>query len=245
MSHEDVRQPGLRLPALDGNPYEEAVAEHEQRPDDAEFLHLLRRYGFAVPSRAALDLLAAHSPAGVVEIGAGTGYWARLLHEHGVDVVAYDLAPPPAEMNPWFAGQQPWYPVQQGTEQRVLDHPDRTLLLVWPTRNENWAADAAQLHLDGGGEYLVYVGEEPGGRTGDLRLHALLGLVDGCLACAYGVLTAPCTCGVTDRWRLLQRLALPMWQGEDQRLYLFTRPARRDIPRVKRPSPWFRGRSRG
>ena len=244
MGYEDVQQPWLRLPALDGNPYADAVAEREHRPDDEEFLNLLCRYGFAVPSPAALDLVAAHSPAGVVEIGAGTGYWARLLHERGVDDVAYDIAPPPAETNPWFAGQEPWYPVQEGTEQRVLEHLDRTLVLVWPTRNENWAADAAQLHLDGGGRYLVYVGEEPGGRTGDLRLHALLGLVDGCLACAYGVLTAPCTCGVTERWRLLRRLDLPMWHEEDQRLYLFTHPTRRERTRANRRPRWLGGTAR-
>ena len=243
MSQEAVQPPKLRLPALDGNPYADAVAERAHRPDDEEFLNLIRRYGFAVPSRAALDLVAAHSPAGIVEIGAGTGYWARLLYERGVDVVAYDIAPPPAETNPWFAGQPPWYPVHEGTEQRVLKHPDRTLLLVWPTRNENWAADAAQLHLDGGGEYLVYVGEEPGGRTGDLRLHALLGLVDGCLACAYGILTAPCTCGVTERWRLVRRLDLPMWHGEDQRLYLFTRPPQ--PARAGKRARWLRSAARG
>jgi hypothetical protein len=30
----------------------------------------------------------------VVEVGAGTGYWAALLRARGVDVVAYDVRPP-------------------------------------------------------------------------------------------------------------------------------------------------------
>jgi hypothetical protein len=51
-------------------------------------------YTLSVPTEPALGAIAEASPHGVVEVGAGTGYWARLLHDCGVDVVAYDLAPP-------------------------------------------------------------------------------------------------------------------------------------------------------
>jgi len=50
------------------------------------------RYAWAVPCTEALTALRRLSP--LVEIGAGTGYWARLLAGHGADVAAYDLAPP-------------------------------------------------------------------------------------------------------------------------------------------------------
>lgn len=183
------------------------------------------RFGFAVPDDRALDLIARHSPGGVVEIGAGTGYWARLLADRGVDVVAYDIAPPPAPDNSWFAGQQPWHPVIAADERIVTRHADRTLLLVWPTRDEDWAADAALLHLEGGGRRLVYVGEPPGGRSGDARLHAVLGLAEGCLACAYGVTDVPCTCGVGTRWTVLQQLPLPRWGDREDTLYLCAPPA--------------------
>lgn len=49
-------------------------------------------YAFGVPTDAALDAIAARGP--VVELGAGTGYWAALLRQAGCDVVAYDITPP-------------------------------------------------------------------------------------------------------------------------------------------------------
>lgn len=174
--------------------------------------------------------IADHSPHGVVEVGAGLGYWARLLADRGVDVVAYDIAPPPSPDNRWFAGVHPWFPVAAADERVVAEHPDRTLVLIWPTPRQTWGADAALLHAASGGRRLVYVGEPPGGRTGDAGLHAVLGLVDRCLACAYGVLDVPCTCGVMAQWRLIEERPLPSWRGWDDRLYLFG-PIAPPVPR--------------
>ena len=44
----------------------------------------IARYGFAVPNDEALDLIVAWSPEGVVELGAGVGYLARLLADRGM-----------------------------------------------------------------------------------------------------------------------------------------------------------------
>lgn len=230
------------VPGEVGNPYLDAYERWRTTPHDPEVREdLIRTFGFAIPSAEALLLIAVHSPAGVIEIGAGTGYWARLLADRGVDVVAFDIAPPPSEDNFWFAGEEPWFPVAAGDHHVVEYFADRTLLLVWPTRNEDWAADAAQRYLEAGGQRLVYVGEPPGGRTGDLRLHALLDLVGPCLACAYGVTNAPCTCAVTVRWRRLAELPLPRWDDREDRMYVFGppgqgRPSRRWTRRF-RPRP--------
>lgn len=182
---------------------------------------LVERFGFAVPDEPALQAIIDHSPDGVVEIGAGLGYWAHLLADRGADVVAYDIAPPPSPDNTWFAGREPWFPVAAGDERVVAAHATRTLLLVWPTRNEDWGADAVLQHGSGGGQRLVYVGEPPGGRTGDSRLHAALGLTGRCLACTYTVMDAACTCGVIASWRLIEEMPLPSWDGGDDRLHLF------------------------
>ena len=45
---------------------------------------LIARYAFAVPSADAVALIAEVSPDGVVEIGAGAGYWAHVLDGAGV-----------------------------------------------------------------------------------------------------------------------------------------------------------------
>jgi hypothetical protein len=183
----------------------------------------IRRYGFAVPTAEALDVIAACSPRGVVELGAGTGYWARLLHDRGVDVVAYDLDPPPAAANRWFAGTEPWHPIEHGDEQAASRHADRTLLLVWPTRGEIWPADAVEGFHRAGGTTLVYVGEGPGGRCGDERFHALLGAIDHCYACEYGLTDAACTCDAIAVWSEVRSVDIPRWEGCDDRLRVYER----------------------
>ena len=63
----------------------------------------------------ALALLAARAP--LVEVGAGTGYWAAALRRRGVDVLAYDLNPPAAdaaETNAYHGRLPPFTEVQRG-----------------------------------------------------------------------------------------------------------------------------------
>ena len=226
------------------NPYLDAWRRRRHDPRAPGRDELLVQFGFAVPDDAALARVARHSPNGVVEIGAGLGYWARLLADRGTDVVAYDIVPPPAPDNQWFARVDPGVPVAPGSERAAREHPDRTLLLVWPTRNEDWGADAALAHAAGGGQRLVYVGEPPGGRTGDARLHAALGLAGRCLACSYGVIDVPCTCGVTTQWQLIEELLLPRWDDGDDRLYVFGPPAPSATQRRTGLSGVRRGRRR-
>jgi hypothetical protein len=98
--------------------------------------HTVRRagcstYAWAIPSEEALDLIAQHGP--IVEIGAGTGYWARLLAGRGVDIICYDMYPPIVdELNGWHDKAGLFYPVNGGGPEIAAEHPDRTLLLCWP-----------------------------------------------------------------------------------------------------------------
>lgn len=207
---------------------------------DAARSELIARYGFAIPSDEALDAIGVVSPNGVVEIGAGTGYWAGLLHERGVDVVAYDQEPPPSAGNAWFAGSRPWHPVERGDHLAGARHPDRTLLIVWPTRNETWAAAAIDAYHQAGGSAVAYVGEGPGGHTGDDVFHARLGQLETCAQCAYGSTCSPCVCGITAQWQHTHTVALPQWPGFHDDLHVFVR---RDVP--GRPARWHaRFRSR-
>jgi hypothetical protein len=48
-------------------------------------------YAFAAPNGRALSALAALAP--LIEVGAGVGYWAHLLRQSGVAVVATDELP--------------------------------------------------------------------------------------------------------------------------------------------------------
>ena len=194
---------------------------------------ILRHYGFAIPTDAALDEIAVRSPGGVVELGAGVGYWAHHLSARGVDVIAYDIEPPPSTHNHRFAGSTPWHPIVRGDERVVVDHADRSLLLIWPTKNETWATEALVGYHAAGGACVLYVGDGPGGRTGDPTFHATLGDLGPCLPCTLGVLDAPCTCTAPQLWRRQNEVVLPAWQAEDVRLYVYA-PAITQPPSVRR-----------
>lgn len=49
---------------------------------------LCKKYAWAIPDERALQILASFSP--LIEIGAGRGYWARLLRDQGVNILAFD-----------------------------------------------------------------------------------------------------------------------------------------------------------
>jgi hypothetical protein len=202
-------------------------------------------YGFAIPCEEALDAIERWSPDGVVEIGAGTGYWAGLLHRRGVDVVAFDIEPAPSPRNAWFAGTQPWHPVHPGDHDRVREYPGRTLLLVWPTNNEIWAAAALEAYREAGGRCVVFVGEGPGGRTGDAVFHAMLGELTSCLQCGYRAMREPCICGVEARWRRTETVALPQWPGFADALRVYVRAESGDGgDRRRRSGRWRAGQRR-
>ncbi len=59
---------------------------------DLTLTDLAQRYAYVLPDGASLAMLAELGP--LVEVGAGTGYWAQRLRVLGVDVVALDQAPP-------------------------------------------------------------------------------------------------------------------------------------------------------
>lgn len=217
-----------------------------RRPfDPAEEAALLRAYGFSVPTAEAVMTIARHSPKGVLELGAGVGYWAHQLRLLGVDVVAYDIEPPPSRRNQWFAGQQPWHQVRRGDQRVACDHTQRSLMIIWPTKNETWAADAVADYHRAGGTTVLYVGERPGGCTGDPFFHARLGETGRCISCAYGVVDIPCTCAADRLWQCIDELALPAWQGDDPRLLVYERfhtgrrRGRGASPGFRRWARWF------
>ena len=121
---------------------------------------------WAVPTQQVLSTIEEYSPNGVVEMGAGTGYWAGLLRKRGVDVVAYDEAP---HHNSHADGE--WSEVLRGGPEMVRLHPNRTLLLCWPPFWNGLANQSTRMFL---GDTLVYVGEGSGGCTGGPWFHQRL-----------------------------------------------------------------------
>ena len=123
--------------------------------------HLVYRYAWSIPSPGDLVWIKEQlGGRGVLEIGAGTGYWAWQMRQYGIDVLAYDLRSPLGR-NPQVGGG-PYGPVIHGGVPRASLAEDRALFLCWPTYRSNWAHRALKLY------------------QGDLLIHA--GEIDGCTA---------------------------------------------------------------
>lgn len=83
---------GDELPSLDMGSIKkralETVDRHRMRDK------VVHTYAWAVPSLEILHEIKSRADGrGIIEIGAGSGYWAGLLNKIGVDIVAYDLQP--------------------------------------------------------------------------------------------------------------------------------------------------------
>jgi hypothetical protein len=100
---------------------------------DAEdvLLVLAQRYAYVLATDTALAVLAGLGP--LVELGAGTGYWAHRLRSVGADIVAFDQAPVDGERtNRYHSRTRPWTHVEQGDQTVLSGYADRALFLCWP-----------------------------------------------------------------------------------------------------------------
>jgi hypothetical protein len=129
-------------------------------------LRLAQRYAYVFPSDSTLAMLAGLGP--LVEMGAGTGYWAHRLRSNGVDVVAFDQAPVDGDRaNRYHSPARPWTHVEQGDQTVLSGHADRALLLCWPPLFSSLGD--CLTHYSG--DIVAYIGDE-GYRTARLdHLH--------------------------------------------------------------------------
>lgn len=173
------------------NPYQELHAA--LAGIDAELAQRLRKkliwaYSWAIPNEQAISLLAENSP--LVEVGAGTGYWAWLATQAGAQVFAYDKE----------NRQSPqWIDVLQGDETAVSKHSSCALFLCWPPLDEPMAELALKSYR---GSTVLYVGEFRG-RTGSAGFHDLLEREFE----REAEVALPCWTGFSDRMYLFRRRA--------------------------------------
>lgn len=118
-------------------------------------------YSFATPTVAALDKLASLAP--LVEIGAGTGYWAHLLRTHATfeSIVAYDKDPPSAQgrvlkPNDYHGKSKAWTAVRKGGPEVAAQHTTSTLFLCYPPPDNAMGLLALRAYK---GDCVAYVGE--------------------------------------------------------------------------------------
>lgn len=109
----------------------------------------VKQFAWAIPNEETIKALVPYCTNGLVEICAGSGYWARCFRSLGVDVLALDRKP--------WADQ--WSPVRKGKDVDAGKHPERALFLCWPPYDDPAAAKALSAYTKAGGERLIFVGE--------------------------------------------------------------------------------------
>lgn len=168
--------------------------------EEAYLFGLAQRFAYVLPQPHLLDVIRRYSP--LVELGAGTGYWAYLLRLTGADVIAYDIAPLGGRRpNRYHSDVRPWTQVRYGDVNALSKHMGRLLFLCWPPRFSNlW--ESLRFYR---GEFVLYIGDR-GVRTPELAaLDRDFVLIETHPAVAMD--TAPGTRVQLSVWRRLTRVS--------------------------------------
>lgn len=159
---------------------------------------LVQKYAWAVPDDEAIEAMATYSP--LVEMGAGNGYWAWLLRQANVEVMAFDGF----ESGGFgYVQGETWTPVEPGGPSTLLEFgPEWNLFLCWPPYRDPFGYECL---LNFNGKYVIYVGEDSYGCTGDGYFHLALRK-------AFDHITyvnIPSWDGLADRLHIYKKLKLP------------------------------------
>lgn len=149
-------------------------------------------FAYAIPNDSALQEIGRHAP--IIEVGAGTGYWAKLLRAQGVEIKAFDKA---LSDNEYHGNIPAFTKVQRGGAANVRRYRDHTLFLCYPPPDDGMAIACLQAYT---GEVFLYVGEWRG-NTGTREFEQLL----------------------LQEWSLEKRVKLPNWGSEANVLMVWRR----------------------
>lgn len=156
----------------------------------------VRRFAWAIPDNQALHEISQFTSC-VCEIGAGTGYWAYMLSQCKVSVVAYDLYVPGRDNNQ-YGHKQTYFDVQPGDVLSINHHHNRALMLCWPPYQNTMCEAILELFH---GEKVIYIGEGEGGCTGTDKFHEML----------------------DTGFKLVEIIDIPQWDGIHDSVYLYER----------------------
>jgi hypothetical protein len=136
-------------------------------------------FSWAVPTLPVVMEIASFAPGGLVEVGAGTGYWSRLLADVGTDVIAVDnfseWGRPSSDAGNTAEDAAVEYPLfydvinTDGTEYiRSGQAGERALFFCWPRGDFN----AREGFPGYEGNRVIFIGEEEG-CTADIATQLL------------------------------------------------------------------------
>lgn len=154
---------------------------------------LVFKYSWAIPNNEALKTIKEYSP--VIELGAGSGYWAHLLSKLGANIIAFDNY---ADADTPYAFTHYWMKPINKDEACIDEHPHRTLLLCWPDPRSEAASKALKRYL---GKYVIYIGPPNCKYVADSSFFSML----------------------ASNFKLIQKVAIPQWPGINDALFVFER----------------------
>ena len=139
--------------------------------DSPRAIHI-KYFAWASLNYPDLQFIASYSP--LIELGAGSGLYAYIMASMGADIIAYDTSVSkdtrgkdiPIEFSHSWKSLPSYNMVRKGDETMAGQNPMRTLLLIWPSNNDQWSTRAVDNYRRVGGRVIIYVGEGEGGCTG-------------------------------------------------------------------------------
>lgn len=169
-SKHEYTNPGIKI-------YCESLTWGENGWEPIDNTEVLQHAPEYLPTDTAIETILEFSP--ILEIGAGSGYWAKVLSDAGADVIATDYLPPNVQYenlpDDYFDGvgtekyqfisafreedepfQETWHTVHVADHSCVQSYPSHTILMCHPPVG-NWTEEVLEYcHL---GQELVFVGE--------------------------------------------------------------------------------------
>jgi len=135
----------------------------------------------------AISLLQQHGIHGIVELGSGTGYIAKLFQQCGISVSAFDVVPTDSDhksangtLNEYHGCTPAYLPVVKGDVQKLSSTSyngykvkQTALLLCYPPPGSRMAHDAARAFVSSGGSCIIHIGEFRG-LTGTIPFETYL-----------------------------------------------------------------------
>jgi hypothetical protein len=154
---------------------------------------LTKEFGFSIPCIKAPKKI--QEIGNILEIGAGTGYWTKLLKERGVDVISTD------SKTGNYGFQYNNETLRMNAIEAIEKYPERNVFMSWPCYGTEWAFEAAKAMRNG--KTLIYIGEGHGGCVADDKFHEYFSNED--------IFTG------------MEEIDIPQWDGIHDRMYIATK----------------------